>query len=106
MTAATRPPACPSWCDESDVDGHWTKPSDRMPWEVGHVRTFGPLVFVSIGHEIHNDGTERWWSPEVIVRPHRMETAEGSQYTVPQALNLATRLAEAAAFALATRPAV
>lgn len=94
-------PSCPSWCEESSRGDHWTRINSTMPWEAGHVRSFGPLVSVSVGHEVHDNGTARCWPAEVIVQPHRVETDDGtSLYRVPQAMNLAARIAEASAFAL------
>lgn len=94
-------PQCPSWCEESARGDHWSRITALMPWEAGHVRSFGPLVSVSVGNEVDDDGTARWWPAEVIVAPHRVETDDGcSLYRVPQAMDLASRIAEATAFAL------
>lgn len=58
MSAAA--PPCPAWCEESAQKDHWTRVNARIPWEAGHVPSFGALVSVGVGHNVEDDGTERW----------------------------------------------
>lgn len=89
--------ACPSWCDDREVEGHW-KACNGL-WETLHARRFGPVT-VYLPHEIHDDGLRWYGQSEVVLRheDHQQQMDGESSLTVAESSSLATHLRDAARF--------
>lgn len=101
MHNATRTPtplACPTWCDSTTEDHHWTTTSDGL--EVIHTHRHG-TVTVHLYAEVHHDGTSHPGAPAVVIThdPHTQQIQHETILSTEAATTLARDLTDAAAFA-------
>lgn len=106
MTTRPTRATCPDWCTTSTEEQHWENGPDLMPWVATHTRTFGALVVVQVGHEVHDDNLESWATPTLAIDPDEVELQNGpSMLWTDEAAALAGHLQAATAFALALEAA-
>lgn len=91
--------ACPSWCADRHVPGHWDRRNSL--WEALHVRRFGPVA-VYLPHELHDDGLRWYGQSEVVLKheDHQQQMDGESALTVAESSDLATNLRDAARFGI------